>query len=181
MNRRAIIVLVASLIGFASTSRADHLPANLLARGRPETKLAGIDLRRVKLAEITKLYGPPTRVKAWEQDNPKFSNSYDYYWNRRGIELKVVVERVSGNEFITYLDGKGPKTWRKIGTTGKGVRLGDSLRDLKRIYGGRFHLRNIPKFKIHDVMFQWRREEYSLVATLDRHNRIKGLALAAPE
>ena len=185
MIRRVVVVSVAILIGFVSTNRADHLPDNLQARGRPETTLAGIRLTdRTKLADVIRRYGKPTKVKAWESDDSNISNSYDYYWVRPGLNLHVLVERlprkIPGWEYVSLLEVDSG-TSRKIARTGKGLKVGDSLKDLKRIYGYRFKIRDNPKLKIHDVMIQWRREEYSLVATLDRQNRITSLWLSAPE
>jgi hypothetical protein len=178
----AVIIILAG--GFAAVAYADHLEDKQQARGRPETKIAGIDLSRDKLADIIRRYGQPTRVKSWESDRPDWSSQYEYYWLKRGINLHVVVERLPKKdpkwEYIGLVEVDAG-TSRKLGTTGKGLRVGDNLRDLKRIYGSRFKVRNIPKIKIHDVMIQWRQEEYALVATLDQHNRITGLSLAAPE
>ena len=181
MIKNIIRILVIGLVGLSSVGRADHLPTKQQARGKPETRLAGIDLRRDKLAEVLARYGPPTKTKAWEQDNPKVSNSYDYYWNSQGITLKIVVERLPNLEYLTLIDVTGPRTRNRIGRTGRGLSLGDSLRDFHRFYGSRTKVRNISKFDIHDVMVQWHREEYSLVATLDRNNRITRLTLVPPE
>jgi hypothetical protein len=185
MNRRAVVVLLASLIGFVSPSRADHLPDNLQARGAPETTLAAIHLTdRTKLADVIKLYGQPTKVSGSEETDPNIASSYHYYWVRPGLNLHVLVERlprkIPGWEYVSLVEVDSG-TSRKIARTGKGLKVGDSLKDLKRIYGYRFKVRDIPKLKIHDVMIQWHREEYSLVATLDRRNRITSLRLSAPE
>jgi len=184
MIRRFTLALLIGLVGLGNVGRADHLPDNLLARGRPETRLARINLKDVKLADIIRRYGKPNRVKAWESDRPDFSSSYDYRWLRPGLKLHVVVERLPRKdpdwEVVTLVEVSSG-TSRKVGRTGRGLKLGDTLSDLKRLYGFRFHERNIPKLKLHHVMIQWRREEYSLVATLDRHNRISGLTLVAPE
>ena len=181
MSRWYISILLLGLSGFCPLTHADHLPDELLAHGRPETRLAGIDLRRAKLAGIIKRYGKPSSVKEWESGDPKVASSYDYYWNKHRLKLKVVIVRLPGLEYVSFVNVKGPKTLNQIGATGAGLKLGDSLSDLKRLYGHRFKERNIQKLKIHDVMIQWHPEEYSLVATLDRHNRITGLSLAAPE
>ena len=185
MIRRLVALLIASLIGFSSTGRADHLPENQQARGAPETRLAGIRLNdRTRLADVVRLYGQPTRVEAWESDDVNISGSYDYYWFRPGLNLHVLVERLPrklpGWEYVSLVEVYSG-TSNKIARTGKGLRVGDSLNALRRAYGYRFKIRDIPKLKIHDVMVQWQREEYSLVATLDRRNKITGLSLSAPE
>ena len=185
MIRRLVALLAVSLIGLSSTSHADHLPDNLQARGTPETTLAGIHLtEHTKIADVIRLYGKPTEVKGSESDNPNIASSYDYYWIRPGLDLHVLVERlerkIPGWEYVSLVE-VDVGTSRRVAKTGRGLKVGDSMKKLKRIYGNRFKIRDIPKLKIHDVMIQWRREEFSLVATLDEHGRITALALAAPE
>ena len=177
----SVVFLLA--IGFSLTARADHLPEELLAKGKPETILAGINLSGLKLSDVIKLYGQPTKVEASEQNNPKIANSYDYYWVKAGLNLHILVQRLPQNESWEYVSlvGVSAGTSRRIGRTGSGLRLGGKLADIKRIYGRRLKTRKIPKLKINDVMVQWRREEYSLVATLDSLNRITSLILYAPE
>jgi hypothetical protein len=171
------------IMGSAFTGLADHLPDHLQARGQPETTLARINLKDASIGKIIKLYGQPTELKREEQPLPNSSGSIDYYWRRRGLNLHVQTEFAiehPGWKPVVLLE-VGVGTSHKAGKTGDGLKLGDKLSDLRRIYGRRFHLRNIPKLKIHDVMVQWHREEYSLVATLDGHNRITSLTLCAPE
>jgi hypothetical protein len=185
MIMRVVTAMILSVVSFGSIVHADELPDNLQARGKPETRLARIDLKNIKLAGIIRRYGRPNRMKAWESDRPDFSSSYEYDWLRPRLKLHVVVERSPHGkdpnwEYVSLVEVRSG-TSRQVGRTGKGLKLGDTFRDLKRIYGFRLKVRNIPKLKIHDVMIQWRQEGYSLVATLDRHNRITGLTLVAPE
>ncbi|HEX7723595.1 MAG TPA: hypothetical protein VF397_15650 [Pyrinomonadaceae bacterium] len=100
------------------------------------------------------------------------------------MNLHIVIE-CPANELpekgvVTMIEANAG-TSRKIAITGRGLRIGQSLRDLERLYGHRYHVRYIPSRKIHDVALAWRQKEYTLVATLDRHNRITGLSLVAPE
>jgi len=185
MMRRLIALLVLSVIGLSSASRADHLDEKQQARGTPETTLAGIHLsEHTKIADVIRLYGRPTRREGSESDNPNFASSYDYYWIRRGLNLHVLVQRfprrMPGWEYISLVEVDFG-TSRSVAKTGKGLRIGHSLKDLKRIYGHRFKVRDIPDLNIHDAMIQWRREEYSLVATLDRRDKVTALQLFAPE
>ena len=162
---------------------ADHLPDHLQARGRPETVLARINLETTSIEKIIKLYGKPTEEKKWEPGMPNSAGQIDYYWRRRGLNLHVQIEFIDKDpswkpvELVEVSVG----TSRSVGVTRAGLALGDTLADLRRVYGRRFHLRSIPKHNIHDVTVQWRREEYSLVATLDSKNRITSLSLSTPE
>ena len=178
-----IIRLIATLLigaGLSSSvARADHLADVLPAKGKTEKQLAGITLTETtKLSDITRLYGKPTKHKAWESGNPKVSSQYDYYWLRPGLNLHVQIERWPGSERVDLVEVNAVS--RKVGGTGRGLRVGHTLRDLKRLYGSSFKVRDIPKLGIHDVMLQWR-SGYSLYANLDRNNRIISLSLSAPE
>ena len=177
-----IIRLIATLLigaSLLSSVRADHLADVLPAKGKTERQLAGIMLtEKTRLSDITRLYGKPTRHKAWESGNPKVSSQYEYYWIRAGLNLHVQIERWPGLERVSFVEVNAVP--RKVGGTGRGLRVGDTLRHLKRLYGSSFKVRDIPKLGIHDVMLQWR-SGYSLYANLDRNNRIISLGLSAPE
>ena len=131
------------------------------------------------------MYGRPSEVKG--QDKPANLNvvdTYDYYWVKSGIKLHLVVYRGSktkSGEYIALIEVEGSRAKDMIGRTGSGLKIGDGLADLRRIYGKRFEERNLPKLNIHDVMIQWRSEEFSLVAELDERKKIKKLSLFAPE
>jgi hypothetical protein len=185
MMRRLIVLLLLSLIGLSSTSRADHLDEKLQAKGTPETTLAGIHLsEHTKIADVIRLYGRPTKREGSESDNPNFATSYDYYWIRPGLNLHVLVQRFPRTmpewEYISLVEVDFG-TSHGVAKTGKGLRIGNSLKDLKRIYGHRVQVRDIPEANIRYAMIQWRREEYSLVATLGKRDKITALQLFAPE
>jgi hypothetical protein len=183
MFLRVAGVLVIIIGAAVSNGFGDHLPEKLQARGRPETILGRINLRNTSIEEIVKLYGKPTEEKRWEPSLPNSSGSIDYYWRKKGLNLHVQIQFLPNDPKWkpVGLVEVGVGTLSSKSRTGAGLSLGSTLSDLKRIYGRRFHLRNIPKLKIHDVMIQWRKEEYSLVAALDNRNRITSLSLAAPE
>jgi hypothetical protein len=165
------LFIVVLLLG--ATARADHLPENLLARGRPEKMLASVHLNRSKLSDVVRAHGKPSKV---EGD--------DYYWVKNGWTLHLLVYRGDGivhGEYIAMIEIEGSNVPRSIGRTGGGLRLGDTIFALRRIYGKRFKERTLPKINIHDVMVQWRKEEVSLVAKFDRHGKINNLQLFAPE
>jgi len=185
MMRRLIALLLLGLIGLSSTSRADHLDEKQLAKGTPERTLAGIHLsEHTRIADVIRLYGQPTKREGSESDNPNFASSYDYYWIRPRLKLHVLVQRfprtMPGWEYISLVEVDFGSS-HGVAKTGKGLRLGNSLKDLKRIYGHRVQVRDIPEQNIRYAMIQWRQEEYSLVANLDKRDKITALQLVAPE
>jgi hypothetical protein len=111
-------------------------------------------------------------------------DTYHYRWLKRGIKLHLVVYRFNetkNGEYIAVIEVEGSQPTGFIHGTGRGLKLGDDLSDVRRIYGPRYKVRNVPKLNIHDVMIQWRAEEFSLVAELDVRGRITKLSLFAPE
>jgi hypothetical protein len=185
MLRRLLALAALSASISAPVCLADHLPLELQARGRPEKRLAGIALDRSKVADVIKMYGKPSEVK--EQGKPAGLNmvdTYDYYWVKSGVKLRLLVyggSGIKGGEYIALVEVEGSPARGMIGRTGSGLKLGDSMADVKRIYGRRFQERKLPKLNIHDVMIQWREEEFSLIAEFDGRGRIKNLSLSSPE
>ena len=68
---------------------ADHLPAKLQARGKPENTLAGINLEHDDPVEVLKSLGPPTR-KVTVPNNPQWTG---YLWDTATTRLEVEVSR----------------------------------------------------------------------------------------
>jgi hypothetical protein len=171
--RRVWLSLISIALLLCSSVRADHLPENLLAGGKPEKVLASIHLERSRLSDVIRAHGEPSKI---EGD--------DYYWEKGGWKLHLVIYRGSGiknSEYIAMIEVEGANVPRGVDKTGRGLRLGDTISAVRRIYGRKFKERKLPKLQIHDVMVQWRREEVSLVAELDGRGRIKNLRLFAPE
>ncbi len=166
--------VVLSLLLFGSTCSADHLPTELQARGRPEKKLARIHLERTKLADVVRMYGKPSKVE--KQPSSADIAMTDYYWNLSKGRLHLLMVQ----NYISLIEVEGSAESSRL-QTGSGLKIGDDLGDLKRIYGPRYKLRSIPSLSIHDVMIQWHSEEFSLVAELDKKGRIKKLSLFSPE
>lgn len=169
-----IRAVVLSLLLFTIICNADHLPPELQARGRPEKKLARIHLERTKLADVIMMYGKPSRVV--KQPSPPDIALTDYYWNLSQGKLHLLL--VQNYISLVEVEGSAGSAWLQ---TGRGLKLGDNLDDLRRIYGPRYKVRKIPSANIHDVMVQWRSKEFSLIVDMDKKGRIKRLSLSAPE
>ena len=163
--------IVLSVLFLGGMVRADHLPDSLLAGGRPENVLAGIDLEHTTLAQVVSKWGQPTTVQ-----------EEDYYWDKGTFKLHLIIESTKEQgEYIAAIEIEGNKFPDSLGRTGRGLRLGDSLRDLIRIYGKKFQRHRVPLYDVDEVSIQWRREEITLDAQFDSRGKIKILTLLAPE
>jgi hypothetical protein len=185
MKPKFLIASLLSIYLFVPVIRADHLPLKDQAKGEPEQMLALVILGRTRVSDVIKLYGKPSELS--KEPNPpdlKVVDTYHYYWTKGSTKLHLLVyggAEVKGNEYIAMIEVEGSPSSGQLVRTGRGLKLGDSLRDVRRIYGPRYKVRNIPSLNIHDVMIQWRKAEFSLVAELDAKGRIKKMSLFAPE
>jgi len=185
MLRGLLLLVVLSVGVLVPVCLADHLPPELQATGRTEKRLAGVVLGRSRVADVIKMYGKPSEVKtSGKPAGLNVVDTYDYYWVKSGVKLHLLVysgSGIKGGEYIALVEVEGSPVRGLIGRTGSGLKLGDGLAEVRRVYGRRFKERKLPKLNIHDVMIQWRREEFSLIAEFDSRGRIKNLSLSAPE
>jgi hypothetical protein len=145
----------------------DHNPENEISKGRAENRLANIILMKSKLADVIKIYGKPSRIE-----------SDEYYWQHSDWTMRLIFE--TPNDPVVNIDVRGRNIPKHIGVTGSGLKIGDSLLTLRKIYGTRYDERNLPNIRIHDVMIEWE-EGVSLVAEMDAAGKIVSLSLSAPE
>src|SRR5277367_5419802 len=78
---------------------ADHLPAKLQARGKPENTLAGINLEHDDAAGVLQRLGPPTK-KVTVPNNPQWTG---YLWNTGNLRLEVEVTRSKSKDYLGQL------------------------------------------------------------------------------
>ena len=177
---------------FASGSAsADHLPEGLLAMGKPEVELAGINLETSKLEDVIHIFGQPThKVKA--TNNPSWTG-YEWDLSRGRLELDVD-EGPKGPEIHDiYIAGAFKKEPVK---TGQGLKIGGTLADLKRIYGDRFELsaQNTNPSQSRDeftgvqeaneyrvATIQWQSWDFTLRAGFGADGKIDAMWLILPE
>jgi hypothetical protein len=169
-------------------SKADHLPENLLASGKPETKLAGINLRTAKLNDVVRMYGRPTReVKA--PNNPSWTG---YVWELPEAKLEVGVSGDASGARIDdiYVEGTAKGL---VGSTGRGLKLGDGIKTIRRIYGSRYELTrlgNEPRNRMEftgvtvanqRVTIQWGSEDFTFTIGIGSNGKIIAMWLMLPE
>ena len=104
--RQAGYVLMLALC--SATGMADHMPPSLMARGRAEHVMAGIDVYKTSVDSLMTKFGKPVSFKKY----PETEESGEVVWERKGSTVHA--------------------------DTGKGLKLGASLADAERVYGTRF-------------------------------------------
>ena len=187
--KTAILCFLLSFLLFQSTAKADHLPEESIASGKPEITLAGINLKSTTLKDVIRMYGSPTRQKK-AFNNPHWTG---YVWELPHAKLELGVSSGPSGTRIRNIYVEGT-TDGQVGTTGRGLKLGDDINKLKRIYGNQFvlqklaneHSKNRIEFTGVDVAnqratFQWREEDFTFTAGLDDKGIINAMWLILPE
>ena len=140
------------------------------ARGKPDTMLSGIDVCNTPMWKVFEKLGHPDRT-----DHPR--NQPAFTWERPGVKLVV-------SEY-TFLDGLVPNFVQvsgrvpvgEIGRTGRGLALGATLNDIRRIYGGQFP---VDVYRgVRRVSVLWENSSDALYITLDKNDRVVGMELHA--
>jgi hypothetical protein len=170
-----------------SIAKADNLPENLQASGKPETTLAGINLETTTLIDVIRLYGLPTREERTSRD----PDWIGYIWELPQAKIELSFYNTgTGNIADIYVEGT---TKGQIGSTGRGLKLGDDLNKLKRIYGNRFMLQTLRKDSSEKreeftgvsvankrVIIQWGLEGFTLTVGLDGNGKVTAMWLMMP-
>jgi len=194
MRRRLVLLLclIAAVSMVVDHLLADHLPEKLLAHGKPEVTLAGINLQTTTLDQVLQKYGPPTKtVNA--PNNPDWTG---YLWQKGDLRLEVEASHSKGKVYLDRISivrtGAAASASSDSESTGGGLRLGDGLDALKRIYGTRFQLSrqqtvppdtepflSVPGSRTATV--QWTPIDFTLTAGLDQQGHIVAMRLNLPE
>jgi hypothetical protein len=187
MDRNRIFALALLLFFFFTSALADHLPDPLLSLGKPENTLAGIDLTSAKLQDVVRRYGTATR-KITAPNNPDWTG---YVWEKSALKLEVGLQGSADLGVINsvYVEGADHGS---IGSTGAGLKLGDSIETIKKIYGTRFQ--EIKQRQVHQerrefmgpaqshlIVLQWKTLEFTLMIGLNQGGKIEALMLMPPE
>lgn len=197
MGRTIIRHILSALLLAAAiaSSFADHLPEKLLARGKPETTLAGINLESTTPEEVLRRLGPPIKTVR-VPNNPQWTG---YLWQAANTRIEVEVSRGRTRDYIetvtvVRLNGESPASASKQPNVsiGQGLKLGNSLDALKALYGSRMQVDKQAAVPVDTKPFlsvpgvetatiQWTPMEFTLTAGLDAEGRIIALRLRPPE
>jgi hypothetical protein len=159
MRLIAPVVLLAFLSDFTF---ADHLPPELIATGKPETLLCDIDVNHTTLADLKNRVAKPLSFKNY----PETEETAEMIWEQDGSRIHVTVN-ADNIAYAVEVSGKASP----IAKTGRGLAIGQSSADIKRIYGPRFLQRG------NDITIQWK--EGSELRVRLTSGRISSLELIA--
>ena len=140
---------------------ADHNPEYEVSYRASERKLANLSIMKSTLLDVIKAYGSSTD-----------DTNDEYTWEKDGWTLSCLID--SSDSKVISIDVQGKKIPRNIGITGSGLKVGDDLRAVRRIYGPTYH-----RGKSY-VSFEWR-DGVTLDIDLNEEGKIMRFFLSAVE
>jgi hypothetical protein len=155
-------ILFAILL-FPAILAADHLPANLIARGDPESILCGIDVNHTRVSELMEKLGKPQIYEKY----PKTKDAAEITWSKNGSKIHAFIN-VDDVAYAVEVSGAATP----IAATGRGLRLGGKTEELEQIYGNRFATHGSRR------IFQWENGTEMRVTIVN--GRVNRLVLVAP-
>jgi hypothetical protein len=142
---------------WASGARADHCPEESVAAGKPETRLAGIDLSGAHIEDLVRRFGAPAKVAAgpchdcepgtganitaWRVEGATVTAFSEYYHDGAGKKIETVLR--------IRIEGLPPARGLR---TGRGAGLGDSAARIQSIYGRRYLAHPVNGAKLAGTM-----------------------------
>jgi len=175
---RVITLLLLALYCLVSTATlADHLPEAKIARGKADTILSGVDVYHSTIRQAIKKLGPPTSAEVIPEKND-IAGGKRYEWKTEKTNLLLVTWNDKGEDSVPYsAEVWGAAPAGKIGITGRGLKLGAMLTDVRRIYGPRF-----SKSKRDDgtwqIIVQWQ-DQTTLYLYFDKTGHVGHMHLMA--
>ena len=164
--RRALVLL---LLMVGGTAVADRLPVNLLARGKVERTLGGVDIDLEHGSRPKDLLDRLGKPETYKTTDPM--DCGEIVWVKGGSRLQTEIGcgKVHAEDTTVAVEVSG--TPSDLTRTGAGLNLGDTMDNVKRCYGTRFGRRG------DQVRLQWE-DETELRLTL-RGGKIVRMMLVA--
>ena len=128
-------------------------------------------------------------------NNPQWTG---YLWDTPDSRLEVEVSKGKSRDFLDSItvvrlrDGSTSPKATANESTGRGLKLGDSIDQLTMLYGSKFQVSKQAKVPVDTDPFlsvpgsetavvQWAQMEFTLTAGLDEQGKIIALRLSPPE
>jgi hypothetical protein len=148
----SVLLLIVLFLGMNPTCRADHPDRAHRPTGKPEEMLSGVyinssargSLRNEDgvliepMANVLRTLGEPLKVVK------KNGCQTNYVWKQGGVQLEVgsgcIFQKVQGKNVVRTHGVYSVEVWGQhpegaVGMTGRGLALGDSMAQVKRLYG----------------------------------------------
>jgi hypothetical protein len=169
-------LLLVTILGAACGLHADHLPPNLISVSHPEQQIGTVVLERTVVSQLVMAYGKPIKVQNDVDAGDSSSGQREYFWDLEGCKLGVGTWFQPSNETaVTSAEVWGHRSISNC-QTGQGLKLGDTMADISRIYGSRFqHGRKTIDHSLY-AHIEWPNGTEADI-DFDKHGRIDHISL----
>jgi hypothetical protein len=174
--RLATIVLLTVCCRFPVIVFADHLPESEIARGRADTVLSAVNVYHSTMQQVIRKLGQPTSSRTIP-DAKDIAGGKQYEWKTKEVRLVAVTWDEEKNSVPYSVEVWGAKPTGKLGITGRGLNLGATLNDVRRVYGIRFNTSRHDDGTIQ-LIVQWQ-DETTLYLYFDETGHVNHMHLIA--
>jgi hypothetical protein len=177
-----VVAMMASSFIFCAalvpTGAADHIAKQILARGSPDTVLCGIDVYHCTVSQaISKLGEPHTAIKL--PNTPPGLGGGQYEWEKNGVRVRITAWRHAMNSMVYSVEAWGTRSKGNLGRTGRGLALGESLQEVRSIFGGHFWVNSrYSGGEPRSLLIQWQ-DGTTITVSFDRLGKIDYIYLLA--
>ena len=123
----------------SSHSQQDFLrvfnPSVFYLKGDADNRLSGLNLHRAKIDDAITRYGTPTNPTRFLEIGKSLGGN-DYEWRKHGLLMQL--HTCDDGETLCSIEVRGTKADDNFGTTGHGLKLGNTMADVRRLYFPRF-------------------------------------------
>lgn len=160
------------------TRAADHVREHILAHGRPDTVLCGIDVYHSTVAQAISKLGKPQRATKLPNTPPGWGGGV-YEWEKNGVRVRITAWRHAMSSTVYSVEAWGTRPAGILGRTGRGLALGGSLQEVVSIFGGRFWVNSrYEGGGPRSLLIQWQ-DGTTITVSFDRSGKIDYLYLLA--
>jgi hypothetical protein len=139
-------------------------------RGDPDYRLSGLNLYRATIDDAITRFGTPTYPTHFSKIQESLGGS-DYEWKRHGLLMQL--HTCHDGKTLCSIEVHGTKPDDNFGMTGNGLKLGNTMADVRRLYFGRFSTE--PDDGASRVTLVW--SETIMYLYFDDARRINGIVV----
>jgi hypothetical protein len=141
-----VTVFLFCLMGKGLLAQVSKYDDNLIAKGKPENVICGVNIYLTNLKQVFEMFGKPTSIEVItgkeDQQYGPGCGAKTYTWLLPNLKMHIssdyCTDKTTGKIIETLetgVDVSGIKPNGEIGLTGQGLALGDPLSNVLKIYG----------------------------------------------
>ena len=144
-----VLLALTAVAGPAAGQKVKVIHNMKWAKGKPDTVLSGINVCSTPMWKVFRMLGNPARTE-------RITNQPVFVWERGEVKLKVSEYTFLRGLVPNFVEVSGKAPVGDIGKTGRGLALGATLNDIRRVYGRRFPVDVDESHRVSWVSVLWK-------------------------